>query len=676
MELYAGQLLPAYFVDEADGFEQWLEQKRDELQREAMRACGALADVAEQDGRFDDVVKWLRRAISYFPYDESLHRRLIVAYDRAGDRAAALRTYDELVEALRKEFEAEPAAETNQIIQEVRARSETRGARERLAETAYPHPARPVPIMGRVRGRRLVTVASLGVLTMAAALWAAFAGRESPVDPPVNRIAVLFFDDATPNQELGYLADGLTTTLIDHLGQVRRVQVISQNGVRPFRGDSIPLDSIARQLDVGTIVGGTISRSGDQLRVTVEIVKGATGIVASSKTFERPSGELFALLDDISSEVGSFLRSTLGDEVRLQRYQRETESVAAWQAVQRAERLIADADEAANRGDFRTVDALLDQADSFLVRAARVDKHWETPLLVLAGAYEKRAWLAPGQEPGPAHYLRRALENVEAALQRKNSAAAFETRGRVLLVRYMLEAPTGEQAAALLAAAEQDLIRALAIEPERARAESTLSLLYEFQGRFADARQAAQRALSADAYLEDADQITVRLFQSSFELGDDEGAGHWCDEVRKRHTGRWPAAYCDLILLAWRSQSDLDARKVLFILETFGANDDPAMREAMRPRLMVLAASALARSGDVERAERMVRDARAAAPHDPELLYFEAALRMHLQQHTAARELLGEYVAQVPNARARIENGRIFRPLREARVTRTAAEPR
>jgi tetratricopeptide (TPR) repeat protein len=261
-------------------------------------------------------------------------------------------------------------------------------------------------------------------------------------------------------------------------------------------------------------------------------------------------------------------------------------------------------------------------------------------------------------------HLRDAVAAADRALQlNPSSAPAYEARGRAHLTRWMLLPYDAAEMQASQHAAEEDLLRAVALDPENARAESALSLLYETQGRFEDARQAARRALDADAYLEDAENILVRLFQASFEVGDDEQAGHWCDEVRRRMTGQWPAAQCDLLLLGWGPGS-VDARKALYLLETFGSAEGAALRAAVRPRLVVLTATVVARSGDVARAERMVAEAKAAAPKDRELLLYEAAMRARLNQPAAARQLMNEYISQNPRARLRVENGRLFKPSR------------
>ena len=92
-----------------------------------------------------------------------------------------------------------------------------------------------------------------------------------------NDIAVLYFDDRSPDRSLRYLSDGLTEALIHELGTVKALHVTSRNGVAPFKGKDIGPDSIAKALSVGTIVSGTVAQSGDKVRVTVEMLDARTG---------------------------------------------------------------------------------------------------------------------------------------------------------------------------------------------------------------------------------------------------------------------------------------------------------------------------------------------------------------------------------------------------------------
>ena len=115
-------------------------------------------------------------------------------------------------------------------------------------------------------------------------------------------MAVLYFDTAS-SDSLQHLADGFTEALIHELSQVKDLQVISRNGVLPYRRSAVSPDSIARALDVGSLVQGTVAQSGNRLRVTVSLANAATGREISSKRIERPRGDLFAVQDALAREV-------------------------------------------------------------------------------------------------------------------------------------------------------------------------------------------------------------------------------------------------------------------------------------------------------------------------------------------------------------------------------------
>ncbi|HEX6559834.1 MAG TPA: BTAD domain-containing putative transcriptional regulator [Longimicrobiales bacterium] len=667
MALYSGELLPSFTIADAPEFEDWLADERRACAEQAAACCGELSVQAEQRANLDEAVRWLRRAVAIDPYKEPAHQRLIALLDQSGDRAAALRAYEELRALLRAEFDADPSAETLELIRAVRERASA-GPHARVSQAASNvRVAAPPFTRAHMRRPRVIVTAVSVVLVIAALVWSALSERGAPAyKPPANHVAVLYFDDQSPNRNLGYLAESLTSTLIDQLGHVHKLKVISQNGVRPFRGQRTPLDSIARQLDAGSIVGGSVTQSNGRLRVTVEMIDGATGIVVQSRTLQRPNGELFALLDDLSSEVSSFLRMTVGQEVKVREWQAETHNVDAWRALQQAEYLRATVNESDRKGDVRSMAAQLAQADSLALQSLKLDDKFASAVVLRGRIAEARAWvsLMADTPPQPTRWLTTANQLADQAVRMDaNSAAALELRGSVDQARWLLLPPPEAASDSLLRTAERDLRAAIKLDSERPRAESILSGVLYVQGRFAEARNAALRALEADAYLTDAEQIVNRLFQTSFELGDDAEAGRWCDEVRRRSGGHWPAAYCDLMLLAWSSESGHDPRKALHLLENFGPLDSDALRQAMRPRLEMLSAAVFARAGMRDSAQVMLARARARAPGDIELLHLEAAARTATNDDAQAIELLRKYLRLNPGARYRIENSRIFRRL-------------
>ncbi len=132
--------------------------------------------------------------------------------------------------------------------------------------------ARPVPGESHLARREKLAYLGFGVLIALVGL--GLSVRYLPIveqapaglglDP--NRLAVLYFDDFSEGQELGFLVGGLTDALINELGQVSGLEVVSRSGVQPFADANVPVDSIARVLEAGTLVQGSVAESGDRLR--------------------------------------------------------------------------------------------------------------------------------------------------------------------------------------------------------------------------------------------------------------------------------------------------------------------------------------------------------------------------------------------------------------------------
>jgi len=121
LELYRGDLLPSFFVSEAPGFEEWLEGERARFRVRAAAAARILAERHEARRHLTLAVACARRAVDLSGGDERPLRRLIELLDRAGDRAGAVRAYEDFVRKLATELEVEPAPETVALIERIRS---------------------------------------------------------------------------------------------------------------------------------------------------------------------------------------------------------------------------------------------------------------------------------------------------------------------------------------------------------------------------------------------------------------------------------------------------------------------------------------------------------------------------------------------------------------------------
>ena len=120
MELYRGELLPGFFVDGAPAFERWLDDARRRLRDAARSAAWSLADAAEHSGDEAAALAWCRRVVELAPEDEPAVRRLIAMLRQTGDRAGAMREYDSFAQRMRDEYELEPSAETEALVDMMR----------------------------------------------------------------------------------------------------------------------------------------------------------------------------------------------------------------------------------------------------------------------------------------------------------------------------------------------------------------------------------------------------------------------------------------------------------------------------------------------------------------------------------------------------------------------------
>jgi DNA-binding SARP family transcriptional activator len=119
LEAYRGDLLDGFHV-RAAGFERWLAAERERLREAAADAAWTLASNFESGADPTSATKWARRTARLARTDERRVRRVLQLLDRAGDRAGAVQVYEEFADFLRREFNVEPADETQRLIAAVR----------------------------------------------------------------------------------------------------------------------------------------------------------------------------------------------------------------------------------------------------------------------------------------------------------------------------------------------------------------------------------------------------------------------------------------------------------------------------------------------------------------------------------------------------------------------------
>jgi TolB-like protein len=557
-------------------------------------------------------------------------------------------------------------------------------ARVRLAKWArLPH---------RWRGGSLLRLALLLLVTaLLARLGIRLAAPDSRVrealagfDP--RRIAVLYFDDHSPDRSLGYLASGLTESLIHELSSVSAIQVVSRNGVKPFRDRPLPMDSIFATLRVGSLVEGSVQRSADRIRVTVQLIDARTNTHLESATIERDLGELFRLEDDLAHEVASLLRRRIGLTIRVRETIAGTASAAARELMFRADQARDEAETAAGPEpfDLAKVLAQLRTADSLLAGAERADRRWIAPVIG-RGWVALDAALRQGGEPR-AEAFQRALFHVEKALARDpNQPAALELRGTVLHFQAARLQPGDAEWAELLSRAQADLQRAVALDSSLATAWGMLSRVRILQGNVVAAEANAKSAFAMDAYLKDAPDILVSLYAATLMRGSLTTSWQWCERGARDYPRDPRFVECRLTLLAEDPARPPDARLAWALVQQGDRLDPPEQSRAIgRPYLpfyrRMMAAIVSARAGERDSARAVAARAHGAVAADAELrvdlAYEEAYLHVVLGEPARAVHLLSEYLRARPSLRNLVAKHPRWRALQaDSAFTRLLARP-
>ena len=112
-------------------------------------------------------------------------------------------------------------------------------------------------------------------------------------------IAVLPFADKSEAKDQGYFSDGISEELLNLLGKIPQLNVPSRTSSFFFKGKQVEIPEIARLLHVANVLEGSVSKSGDLLRITVQLIRAADGYHLWSETYDRKMDDIFKIQDEI-----------------------------------------------------------------------------------------------------------------------------------------------------------------------------------------------------------------------------------------------------------------------------------------------------------------------------------------------------------------------------------------
>lgn len=419
--LYDGPFLDGFHLSGSSAFERWVDGERGRLARQY---ADALESLAEKRAAADDVTgaveAWRLRAV-HDRYDSRVAVRLMQALEAAGNRAGALRVARIHTRLLDQEFGTEPPSEVRALAERLRNEPEASSGIEPAdgepeptdadpgpmeddfgpAETPRPPPDDPVagagsepvqrpgaratrperdsPGNGPVGIHRVLS-GVLILLVAAAGTWLAWRSAAGTSTPP-SSIAVLPFDDLSPDERNRYFADGMTDDILTSLSRIGELRVIARSSVLPYRTSNEPVRVIARELGVGFVLEGSVRRSGDQVRITAHLVDARSNAQVWSDSYDRRIEDLFAVQREIAREIADALEAELTPAVEERIGRVPTDDLAAYELFLQGREHVRRHTREANQTGI-----------GFLRRAIDRDPDFALARATLASAYVRGVW--------------------------------------------------------------------------------------------------------------------------------------------------------------------------------------------------------------------------------------------------------------------------------------------
>jgi serine/threonine protein kinase/Tfp pilus assembly protein PilF len=337
------------------------------------------------------------------------------------------------------------------------------------------------PLGTKIRPRRQAFATALirkklfiPALIVALAFIALVVWQLLPKAPSITSIAVLPFKDLSPDKDQEYFCDGLTEELINRLTNIESLRVPAKTSSFYFKGKGSSIQEIGKVLNVNMILGGSLRKAGNKLRITVQLVNVIDGYTIWSNKYERNLEDYFALWDEISLAIVDNLKIKLLGEERAKLVKRHTENPEAYNLYVKG-RYFLD----------KVTEEEMEKGLDYFQQAIEEDP---TYALAYVGKADCYILLADYAYLSSKEAFPKAREAAEKALEMDDTlAGAYASLG---YVKFKYDWAW--------AGAERDFKRAIELDPNYAYAHINYSLYLSEMGRHDEAIKEAKRGLESD----------------------------------------------------------------------------------------------------------------------------------------------------------------------------------
>jgi adenylate cyclase len=289
-------------------------------------------------------------------------------------------------------------------------------------------------------------------------------------------IAVLPFANMSGDPEQEYFSDGISEDVITDLSKIAGLVVIARNSSFTYKGRSVDIREVGRELGVRSVLEGSIRRAGNRVRITAQLIDATNGAHLWADRYDRDLTDIFAVQDDVTRRIVDALKVTLSPAEKARLADSGTPNIDAYDCYLRGRELLALNPK--NRERF-------EQSTKLFMRALELDPGYSQAYASLSLAYNldyQNRW-----SDDPDNSLQLAKHNAEQAIE-KDPKEPFARQ--VACWAAMFDKDLGR------AKSEADI--ALSLNPNSSGAYASLGSIHTYSGRPIEAIPALERATRLD----------------------------------------------------------------------------------------------------------------------------------------------------------------------------------
>ena len=299
---------------------------------------------------------------------------------------------------------------------------------------------------------------------------------KSELNGATASIAILPFTNMSGDPEQEYFSDGITEDIITDLSKIAGLTVIARNSSFTYKGRSVDIRTVGRELGVRSVLEGSIRRAAKRVRITAQLVDAATGGHLWAERYDRDLTDIFEVQDDVTRRIVDALKVTLSPAENARLTAGGTSSMDAYDYVLRGRELLLG--KTKNRETF-------EQSTKFFMRALELDPNYPKAYAALSMAYNldyQNRW-----SDDPDSSLPLAKRYAEQAIEKDpNEPFARLVASWAAIFEKDLDRATSEVNAALR------------LNPNFALAYSNLGSIHNYSGRPLEAIPLLERAIRLD----------------------------------------------------------------------------------------------------------------------------------------------------------------------------------